>query len=292
MARRRISEDPLSHLAIWARRVAFFSLLATLLSIVIVRSGLLEVFPALATFAAALAFAVIAILLGLAAFVSIWKDGTSGLGSVVTALLIGAALLAYPSYLGLKAYRLPAIADITTDPIDPPRFEAIARLRGREANPVIYAGLYAAEQQRSAYPDVDPLILSADPQAAYQATLGVVTKRRWVILDARQPQPPARREGRIEAVARTPIMGFRDDVVIRIRPSEEGSRIDVRSASRYGRHDFGTNASRIRSLLADVEDLAATQQERQERAERLERLEKERKAKLLKAAKEKNQAKR
>ncbi len=64
---------------------------------------------------------------------------------------------AYPAYLGVKAYRLPMIYDITTDPIDPPRFEAIARLRPRDANPVAYAGLYAAEQQRTAYPDIEPL---------------------------------------------------------------------------------------------------------------------------------------
>ena len=65
-----------------------------------------------------------------------------------------------------------------------------------------------------------------------------------------------RREGVIELVARTPIMGFRDDVVIRVAPSEDGARIDVRSASRYGTHDFGANAARIRSLLEDIDDAA------------------------------------
>ena len=64
----------------------------------------------------------------------------------------------------------------------------------------------------------------------------------------------ARRDGVIEAVARTPIMGFRDDVVIRVTPMGQGTRIDVRSASRVGSHDFGANASRIRSLLEDLDD--------------------------------------
>ena len=49
-------------------------------------------------------------------------------------------------------------------------------------------------------------------------------------------------------------MGFRDDVALRVRPDGDGARIDVRSASRYGRHDFGTNAARIRSLLEDIDD--------------------------------------
>ncbi|MBZ0146911.1 MAG: DUF1499 domain-containing protein, partial [Pseudorhodoplanes sp.] len=73
------------------------------------------------------------------------------------------------------------------------------------------------------------------------------------------------REGRIEAVARTPIMGFRDDIVIRVRTAPDGARIDVRSASRYGRHDFGTNAARIRSLLDDIDDIAVPPAEKLEK---------------------------
>ncbi len=153
MARLRFADDPISRLAIWARRFAFFSLVATLLSIIVVRSGFLEIEPSLATFGGALVFAALAILLGLAAFVTIWKDGLNGIGHALLAIFIGLVLLAYPAYLGVKAYKLPSISDVTTDPIDPPRFEAIARVRPRNANPIIYAGLYAAEQQRRAYPD-------------------------------------------------------------------------------------------------------------------------------------------
>jgi uncharacterized protein (DUF1499 family) len=154
----------------------------------------------------------------------------------------------------VKASRLPEIADITTDPIDPPRFEAIARLRTTETNPANYAGLYAADQQRQAYPDIEPLIVDSNVKATYDAALAIITKRRWLVLDARPPLA-GRREGRIEAVARTPIMGFRDDVVVRIRANGQGARLDVRSASRYGRHDLGTNATRIRSLTEDIDDL-------------------------------------
>ena len=55
-------------------------------------------------------------------------------------------------------------------------------------------------------------------------------------------------------MARTPILGFRDDVVVRIRPDPDGARIDIRSTSRYGRHDFGTNAARVRSLSEAIDD--------------------------------------
>ena len=96
----------------------------------------------------------------------------------------------------------------------------------------------------------------------------VIAKRKWRVVDARPPQaslpgPTPRnvaaqastaRDGIIEAVARTPILGFRDDVVVRVRPTADGARIDVRSASRYGRNDLGTNAARVRNLLDDIDD--------------------------------------
>jgi len=258
VARRYIHSEPTSRLAIWARRTAFFAAAATILAIIIVRSNLLEIWPALATFGGALVIAVFALLLALAAFVVIWMEGLAGIGAALGAMAISLALLAYPAYLGLRAHRLPWIYDITTDPIDPPRYEALARLRPRDANPVAYAGLATAEQQRMAYPDIGPLGTNATAQSAYDAALAVVNKRRWRVVEARAPQA-GRRDGRIEAVARTPIMGFRDDVVVRIREEPDGARIDARSSSRYGWFDFGANASRIRSLINDIEDAIKTQ---------------------------------
>jgi uncharacterized protein (DUF1499 family) len=264
MARRRLPDEPFSKLAIWSRRFALFAIVAALLAIIIVRSGIIEVVPGLVTFGGALAVAAIAILLALMSFVTIWRQGLRGLGYAVLAILISGALLAYPSYLGYKAYNLPAIADITTDVLDPPAFEAIRRLRSRTTNPVQYAGLYAAEQQREAYPEIAPLELSVSPKIAYDHALALVNKRRWLVIDSREPRPN-QREGRIEAVSRTPIMGFRDDVVIRIRGNDEESRVDMRSSSRYGFHDIGSNAARISTFLENLEENIDVALEREER---------------------------
>jgi uncharacterized protein (DUF1499 family) len=257
MVRRRISEQRPSRLAIWARRVALFSLAATFVAVIIVRSGALDIVPALSTLAGALVLAVIAILLACAAGIVIWVEGTGGLPEAATALLIGLALIAYPLYLGLKAYRLPAIYDVTTDPIDPPRFEAIARLRPRDANPVAYAGLHIAELQRKAYSDIEPDDTTVSAQQTYDAVLKVMARRKWHVVDARPPQAVAPRDGHIEAIARTPILGFREDVVVRVRATPDGARVDVRSASRYGRHDLGGNAARVRALIEDVDNVLA-----------------------------------
>jgi len=253
MLRRPFVDEPMSPLAIWSARLAWFALAVAALSVIIVRSGLLEIGPAIATFGAALVFAAAAILLALASFIAIWRSGSSGLGRAIGGMLLGLMLLAYPAYLGLRASKLPEINDITTDLSNPPRFEVLSRLRprGRVDYP---AGL--ADQQRKAYPDVTPLQVELPVRAAYDVALKVINKRKWLVVDARPPATP-RRAGGIEAGARTTIMGFRDDVVVRVTGLRDGgSRVDVRSASRYGLHDFGANARRIVALLADIDDEA------------------------------------
>ena len=244
--------EPVSSLANWARNLAVFAVVAVAVSTVIVRLGFLEPKPALATFLGGLAIAALSILFGLAGFAAIWQNGSRGMARILLAFLIDGLILAYPAYLGLQYQRLPAIHDITTDPIDPPRFDALARLRtGDGANTAVYAGLYSAEQQRQFYPDIEPIELEIPVERAYAIALQLVNKRKWLVIDERAPQPP-RKIGRIEAVARTPIMGFREDVSIRVVPDGEDSRVDIRSASRYFESDLGSNAARVKKFIDDL----------------------------------------
>src|SRR6476660_6274024 len=122
-------EEPFSGLATWSLNLAIFSVVAVAVSIIIVRFGFLEMKPALATFFGALGCAALSILVGFAAFAAIWQNGSRGMGRILLAFLINAVVLAYPAYLAVQYRRLPPLYDITTDPIDPPRFEALARLR-------------------------------------------------------------------------------------------------------------------------------------------------------------------
>jgi uncharacterized protein (DUF1499 family) len=244
--------EPVSGLATWARNLAVFSVVAVAVSIIIVRFGFLEVKPAIATFFGALALAGLSILIGFLGFAAIWQNGTRGMGRILIAFVIDAMVLAYPAYLAFQYRRLPPIHDITTDPIDPPRFDALSRLRtGDGTNTAVYAGLYSAELQRKAYPDIEPMQLEITPERAFDLTMRLVTKRKWLVIDERPPQPP-RRIGRIEAVARTPIMGFREDVSIRVQPDGEDSRVDIRSSSRYFDSDLGSNAARVAKLIDDL----------------------------------------
>jgi uncharacterized protein (DUF1499 family) len=248
--------EPVSSLASWARNLAVFAVVAVVVSILIVRFGFLEPKPAVVTFFGGLAIASLSILFGLAGFASIWQNGSRGMARILLAFLIDGAILAYPAYLALQYRKLPAIHDITTDPIDPPRFDALARLRtGDGANTAVYAGLYSAEQQRQFYPEIEPIELEIPVDRAYAIALQLVNKRKWLVIDERAPQPP-RRIGRIEAVARTPIMGFREDISIRVVPDGDDSRVDIRSASRYFDSDLGSNAARVTKFIDDLNTAA------------------------------------
>lgn len=145
--------------------------------------------------------------------------------------------------LGMQGAKAPPIHDITTDPDNPPVFTAAQKLRRTGDNPIEYAGATVAGRQRQAYADIAPLVVSLPPAQAFEKCRTVAEQLRWRII-ARNPE-----QGVIEAVDRTLIFGFTDDIVIRISAVEGGSRIDLRSASRAGVSDLGVNAKRIRSFI-------------------------------------------
>src|SRR5690606_30089297 len=128
-----------------------------------------------------------------------------------------------------------------TDFVNPPRFDVLARLRPRGTSD--YPGEKAAALQHAAYPEVVPLQVEMPAKAVYDIVQKLIAKRKWLVVDARAPLG-ARGTGTIEAVARTTLFGFREDVAIRVTPVRDGARVDMRSASRYGFHDFGANARR------------------------------------------------
>jgi len=160
------------------------------------------------------------------------------------AIAIGLVTAAVPWQMQRAARGVPPIHDITTDPANPPAFVAILPLRANAANPPEYAGADVAEQQRRAYPDIQPIVLDMPSAEAFDRALAAARDMGWEIV-ATEP-----REGRIEAVDTTFWFGFKDDVVIRVSGSGGGSRVDVRSKSRVGRGDAGANAKRIGDYLA------------------------------------------
>lgn len=250
---RHIPEEPVSNAAVWCRRLAVFSLPVAAIAVLLARTNAVEPQASLAVLGGAIVVALIALLLFLAACVVIWQDGRRGLGEALSGALLAALTLGYPAYLAFEAVRLPVLSDISTDTADPPRFSASrAAIAARSGfTPAAYdAGL--AERQRDAYPDIEPIVVDLEPEEAYQLVLETAASRGWRVIDQR---PPGGRSGvgHLDFLDRTLVMGFSEDITVRLRPLAGQTRIDVRSSSRYGRHDFGANAKRIRQFAEELQ---------------------------------------
>jgi uncharacterized protein (DUF1499 family) len=175
-----------------------------------------------------------------------WKIRRSGVAIVLAGLLVGAVVAGIPWSWMQTAQQVPRIHDITTDTEDPPLFVSIIPLRKGAPNSPEYGGPGIALQQRAGYPDIQPLVLPIPVESAYERALQAARGMGWNIVDA------SANNGRIEAMDRTFWFGFTDDIVVRITPLPGLSKIDVRSVSRVGLSDVGTNAKRIREFLRRI----------------------------------------
>ena len=161
-------------------------------------------------------------------------------------IVVSVGIIAVPVYWLYRAQHAPRIHDITTDTADPPHFEAILPLRRDAPNTAEYGGPAIAAQQQAAYPDIRSLLVARPPGEVFDLALAKVRAHGWHVVDAQRPR------GRIEATDTTFWFGFKDDIVIRVRTVAGGSRLDVRSVSRVGLSDVGTNARRIRCFLQEM----------------------------------------
>jgi hypothetical protein len=145
----------------------------------------------------------------------------------------GAAVLYFAALIGLTlpTADLPRINDITTDTINPPEFVAAAELGPNIGRDMSYDPSFEP-LQRAGYPALAPKILDRDVADTFIAIIASVPE-----------------EGRIEANVTSGIFHFVDDIVVRVKPHERGSIVDIRSKSRDGKGDLGANAARIEGVF-------------------------------------------
>jgi uncharacterized protein (DUF1499 family) len=195
-------------------------------------------------FAIGALLAVIGLIAGLIAAIVVFSRGRvterNGVLIGVAVCLVVAAFIV-PQFK--MAFSVPPIHNITTDTADPPAFAAVLPLRGDKSNPVDYDAEKLAPLQEKAYPWVKPLDTPLSPSEAFDRSVDVLNAMHVAIVDANKSN------GTIEGTATTFWFGFKDDIVVRIRPEGTGSRIDLHSVSRVGQGDSGLNAKRIGEFL-------------------------------------------
>lgn len=231
----------------WSLRLSLFAALMAALVVLGHRSALIDFQPALLGLAGSALTGLLAIVLGLTGTLRAIKAKESEIASTLAGSTLS-FLVVMPMLMTVMAGAgVPRIHDISTDLEHPPEFVAIKALRTAAHNsldrlePDNLAAL-----QKEGYSDLGPVLMGRPFYQVFEQVIRLVKERGWEVAAV------SAEDGRIEATDTTLIMGFKDDVVIRVQ--EVGSRtlVDMRSASRVGESDLGVNAARIRLFLADL----------------------------------------
>jgi len=238
------------HEGLWSRRIALFFVQLLIITVVLHRFGLMATPAALNLFAVSLGGLALAILVAVIGLTRIWFGGQAGGKEAFAGIGIALVGLAVPLYFLSNFFLLPDLNDIETTPRNPMKFNALAAQRPADANPIIEPDLEAAAAQEKAYPDIRSMELERSATEVFDMVHEAVKRMGWTIISS-EPLG-ANGAGRIEATDKTLIMGFTDDVLVRVRGDDSQAFIDVRSASRYGMHDLGANADRIRAFFTEI----------------------------------------
>ncbi len=240
-------------LARWTGRLAIFSLVLAAFAIIGHRFFGMATPVLLALLKLAFAGAILGLVLAVFAAGRIWRHGGPGAARVVLAITIGLGMIAWPLSFYPTIQRLPMLNDVTTDTVAPPAFVTLLNVRKNTgANSMTYnADVFAALQQK-AYPDIKPMLVNRSVEETFDLVVDAVRRQRMRILRETPPADENAGVGSLEAVDRTLIMGFPDDVAIRVTGNDASARVDIRSASRYGRHDLGRNVERVRDLMREI----------------------------------------
>lgn len=249
--RRAIEHDAgrVSAKGVWARRLGALSIPVIFIAGMLHRFGNIDTPTLLGSIALASAIALAAWLMAFATLVTVWRYGWKGLGDAGVGVVFAACVLVIPAWSAVAFFEKPAINDVTTDPLNPPDMPAARAQRPPLSNPVHYNDALIAVQ-RIAYPEIVPLRAALAPPDVHPIVLDLVEEMGWQVLDARSPHDGL--SGHVEAVARSMLFGFANDVVVRIAYDGDHSIVDMRSRSRFGEHDLGANARIIDGFLTEL----------------------------------------
>ena len=250
-------ERQTSLLAGWSRRTGVFSavLLATVWTGHHYRLVETPVFLWVLGIVAVLA--ALALLFSGFAFSKLWNFGDRGGRDLVVGALTALVVLAPYGFAAYQAATLPPLRDISTDTDDPPVLAAAA-VRTPDMNALSSPTPGERRLQAQSYPLVNGHSYDLPLDDVIDAVALVVRRQGWQLAGP-LPAGEGQREVTIGALARSFVLDLPADVAIRVRDDGGTVTVDMRSASRYTRHDLGDGAARIVAFLAELDQQVAGQ---------------------------------
>lgn len=277
-------DERVSNSAIWCQRIALFLLPYFLMLIVLYRVGQLQVDQLYVLLGAGFLLAITSLILAFRAITELWEKGYRGGSKMIRGLIITIFLLMPFGYSAFLSLQLPLLNDVSTDAIDPPSFTSAVEIRKAitddNVNQIEDYDSDHVIQILTAYPALQPRRYPAGAERVLEAARFVVTDNEWPITGSIGLSEPVESDGDekladnnsdtedgtaadeldrpddifLEFIQRSLIFGFENDVVVRIVTEEQSTLVDVRSASRWGRHDFGTNTRHIQDFLRQLDE--------------------------------------
>lgn len=271
--------------ALWCQRLSVFLVPYLTFGILLHRFQKIQTPELFVIFAIGLAIAVLSLLLAFKAFADLWNRGHRGGKALVRGMFLTFLILLPFGFYAYLALALPLASDVSTNTFDPPAYLKAQELRLQQAEKGMnqladYDDLYS-ENLVNAYPKLGPRRYPAGAERVFQAVKIILAANDWPITatsgapevneDAEKAeattqladnaQSTAEEEAvvpediSVEALVSSLIIGYKYDLVISIVSEDVNTLVELRSSSRWGAHDFGTNASIIERFLAQL-DLA------------------------------------
>lgn len=228
--------------AIWARRLGSFALPLAIIPVFLHRERIISSSDFMTIELVACGFALLALFLAFGAFARLWVTGDQGWSRAGMGLLFALICLAPMAFIGWQATRYPSAADVSTNFRDPP---ALVSTVGKILTPDDRAAIEAAfpNARTRTYP------IAAEQMFGIVEQLG--QQRGWEQRARRAPTHPLD-EGALNAIATT-LLGWRDEVAVRVVGTATGSTLDMRSAPAHGWLDLGENGRRIEEFLLAID---------------------------------------
>ena len=246
-------ERRVSRAALWARSIANFSFVLACTAVVGHRYAMVET-PAFAWVMAVVAgLAVFALVLSFIGFCQLWIRGDKAGKASLAAAIVATIVLVPFGYASYLATNYPRLHEISTDLSEPPMFLQAGGRRTGDMNPIGVISAESAMVQREAYPEIVGRRFDASMERVLDAADAVIEDMGWEVSSHAPAALPDHRELSVELVAASPGLRLPADVVIRFTDEGDTTFVDMRSNSRYGSHDLGDNARRIRGFLDDLD---------------------------------------
>lgn len=236
----------------WSRRLASFAAMLFVVSGLGHRYGAVETVAFLWLLGLVGALAIAALCAAAVGFSDLWEHGARGGRDSTFGTLMALVVLAPFLVSGWRFYAYPRLTDVSTDLIAPPQLPLAARERAGAMNPIVPPTPSEIDLQIDAYPEVTGRRYEAAPDRVLEAILAEARLRGWSVRSA-PSMPVDAVELTVEAVAYSFFLGFPADVAIRLTDETATTYVDMRSVSRYARHDLGDNARRVANFLAALD---------------------------------------